>query len=105
MRCASACRGTASGPRKPGGTRPARSSRACARRSRRVSVSAERTAALRQLPSVDQILRAVAARPELADVPRVRLTATVREVLDQERRRVLAEAGAPLDADALATRV
>jgi L-seryl-tRNA(Ser) seleniumtransferase len=65
-------------------------------------VSADRAAALRQLPSVDHILRALATRPELADVPRARLTATVREVLDQERRRVLATANAPLDADALA---
>jgi L-seryl-tRNA(Ser) seleniumtransferase len=68
-------------------------------------VSAERTAALRRLPSVDQILRAVAARPELAEVPRARVTETVREVLDQERRRVLGGAAEPLDADALAARV
>jgi L-seryl-tRNA(Ser) seleniumtransferase len=60
--------------------------------------------ALRRLPSVDQLLRALAARPELADVPRARLTATVRELLDGERRRVLA--GAPVsDAEALAARV
>jgi L-seryl-tRNA(Ser) seleniumtransferase len=68
-------------------------------------VSADRTAALRHLPSVDQLLRLVAGRSELADVPRTRLTDTVREVLDRERRRVLGGPGAPADADALAARV
>jgi len=68
-------------------------------------VSAERAAALRKLPSVDQILRVIAGRPEVADVPRARLTETVREVLDRERRRLLAGDAGALDADALATRV
>ena len=68
-------------------------------------MSADRTAALRHLPSVDQLLRLVTGRPELADVPRTRLTDTVREVLDRERRRLLGGPGAPLDAEALATRV
>ena len=68
-------------------------------------MSAERAAALRHLPSVDQILRVIADRAEVADVPRVRLTATVRDVLDRERRRLLAgDASAP-DAETLATRV
>ena len=67
-------------------------------------MSAERSAALRLLPSVDQLLRALATHAEVADVPRARLTATVREVLDRERRRLLA-GGAPLDARALAARV
>jgi L-seryl-tRNA(Ser) seleniumtransferase len=67
--------------------------------------TADRTAALRHLPSVDQLLRVVVARAEVADIPRVRLTATVRDVLDRERRRLLAGAGAAVDADALATRV
>jgi len=67
-------------------------------------VSAERTAALRHLPSVDQLVRVLATRADLADVPRPRLTATVRDVLDRERQRLLA-GGAPLDADALTARV
>lgn len=68
-------------------------------------MSADRTAALRQLPSVDVLLRAVASRDEVADVPRPRLTATVRDVLDDERRRVLTSGGPALDAEALAARV
>jgi L-seryl-tRNA(Ser) seleniumtransferase len=67
-------------------------------------VSTERTAALRHLPSVDQLLRALGSHAELADIPRPRLTATVRDVLDRERRRLLA-GGASLDAHALAARV
>jgi L-seryl-tRNA(Ser) seleniumtransferase len=54
---------------------------------------------------VDQLLRAVAARPEVARIPRARLTATVREVLDRERRRLLGEGDGTVDADALVTRV
>jgi L-seryl-tRNA(Ser) seleniumtransferase len=67
-------------------------------------VSAEGTAALRNLPSVDQLLRALSAHAEVAEVPRVRLTATVRDVLDRERRRLLA-GGAPIGTPALAARV
>ena len=67
-------------------------------------MSAERAAALRRLPSVDQLLRTLAAHAEIAGVPRTRLTATVREVLDRERQRLLA-GGAPLDAAALASQV
>jgi L-seryl-tRNA(Ser) seleniumtransferase len=67
-------------------------------------VSADRTAALRHLPSVDQLVRAVATRREVAEIPRVRLTATIREVLDRERGRLLA-GGAPVDAEELAARV
>ena len=68
-------------------------------------MSADRTAALRGLPSVDVVVRAVAARAEMVDVPRVRLTATVRDVLDRERRRVLTTGGPALDAEALAAQV
>ncbi|PYM28886.1 MAG: hypothetical protein DME15_21030, partial [Candidatus Rokuibacteriota bacterium] len=50
-------------------------------------MSADRDAALRGLPSVDHLLRALAGRPELQGVPRARLTALVRETLDAERRR------------------
>ena len=59
---------------------------------------------LRRLPSVDQLVRAVALRPELAGVPRARLTADVRKLLDGERRRV--RAGGPVsDTQALTARV
>ena len=68
-------------------------------------MSADRTAVLRHLPSVDQLLRALGTRPEIADVPRARLTATVREVLDAERRRVLGGGDPASDAEALAARV
>jgi L-seryl-tRNA(Ser) seleniumtransferase len=68
-------------------------------------VPADRTAALRQLPSVDQILRALAARPDLADVPRARLTETARDAVDRERRRLLGGAPTALDAEALAREV
>ena len=62
-------------------------------------------AALRGLPSVDQLLRALAGRAELEGVPRARLTALVRETLDAERRRVREGRAAPVAADALAARV
>jgi L-seryl-tRNA(Ser) seleniumtransferase len=68
-------------------------------------VSAEPAAALRQLPSVDQLLRVLTLRADVSAIPRARLTATVREVLDRERRRLLG-GGTPVpDAETLATRV
>jgi L-seryl-tRNA(Ser) seleniumtransferase len=54
---------------------------------------------------VDVLVRAVAARGEMADVPRARLTATIRDVLEAERRRLLAAGGPAQDAEALAARV
>ena len=54
-------------------------------------MTAERTTpaqALRALPSVDALTRELADRPEIAGLSRPRLTATVRSVLDAERRRV-----------------
>jgi L-seryl-tRNA(Ser) seleniumtransferase len=66
-------------------------------------MSADRAAALRRLPSVDELLRVLAAHPDSAGVPRARLTAVVREVVDEERRRLLA-GEAPLAADALLAR-
>src|SRR5207253_1085752 len=78
--CAAAPR-TAAGRPRPGGPRPRRSSRACVPRSRRRSVSADRAAALRSLPSVDQLVRRVAADPALAGLSRPRLTAAVREAV------------------------
>jgi len=68
-------------------------------------VSADRGLAVRRLPSVDQLVRRLADHPELAAIPRPRLTAVVREALDAERRRVLAGEGPPADAEALARRV
>ena len=68
-------------------------------------MSADRAAALRGLPSVDQLVRGLADRAELRGVPRARLTALVRETLEAERRRVLEERGAPAAAEALAARV
>ncbi len=67
-------------------------------------MSGDRTAALRRLPSVDQVVRALAARPEAHDVPRPRLTTVVRELLDEERRRVAAGQAAPADAEAVVAR-
>ena len=68
-------------------------------------MSPDAPASLRALPSVDQLVRAVAGREELRGVSRPRVTATVREVLDGERRRILGARAAPADADTLATRV
>jgi L-seryl-tRNA(Ser) seleniumtransferase len=48
--------------------------------------------ALRRLPSVDQLVRRLAGRRELAGIPRARLTAVVRDAVDGERRRVRAGA-------------
>lgn len=66
-------------------------------------MSADR-AALRRLPSVDQVVRALAERPEARDVPRPRLTAVVRELLDEERRSVVAGRASAPDAGALVDR-
>jgi L-seryl-tRNA(Ser) seleniumtransferase len=68
-------------------------------------VSADPSAALRGLPSVDQLVRRVAGDPALAGLARARLTAAAREALDAERRRVREQSGAPADLDALAARL
>ncbi len=68
-------------------------------------MSADRAVALRSLPSVDQILRRLADRAELQGVTRPRLTALVREALDQERARVLQDHAAPVEAETLAARI
>jgi L-seryl-tRNA(Ser) seleniumtransferase len=47
----------------------------------------DRSVALRRLPSVDQLVRGLADRPELAGISRARLTAAVRDAVDAERRR------------------
>jgi L-seryl-tRNA(Ser) seleniumtransferase len=53
--------------------------------------------ALRRLPSVDQLVRRLAGHPELAGIPRARLTAVVRDAVDVERRRVRAGADGGAD--------
>ncbi|HXF96568.1 MAG TPA: hypothetical protein VNI61_10765, partial [Gemmatimonadales bacterium] len=58
-------------------------------------MSADRAALLRRLPSVDQVVRAVAEDPAAAGVPRPRLTALVRQAVEAERRRVLGGEGEP----------
>jgi L-seryl-tRNA(Ser) seleniumtransferase len=68
-------------------------------------VSADHAAALRSLPSVDQLLRRLADQAELSGVARPRLTALVREALEQERARVLRDHATPVAAEALAARV
>ena len=67
-------------------------------------MSADR-GALRALPSVDQLVRRLAGEAALATIPRARLTAATRDVLADERRRVLDGDGAPPDADTLMARV
>ena len=67
-------------------------------------MSADR-ATLRGLPSVDQLLRSLRDRPEVAKIPRARLTEMVREALDDERRRLLTGATAPVDVATLTARV
>ena len=62
-------------------------------------------ATLRGLPSVDQLVRVLGGRPEMAGIPRARLTAMARETLDAERRRLLSQSGAPADVATLADRV
>jgi L-seryl-tRNA(Ser) seleniumtransferase len=68
-------------------------------------MSGEPETSLRRLPSVDQLVRRVAERAEGPRLSRARLTATVREILERERRRVLAERAVAADVDALAERV
>jgi len=68
-------------------------------------MSADRAALLRSLPSVDQLVRQLADRAELRDLPRPRLTALVRETLEAERRHVLEARGAPAAAEVLGARV
>ena len=62
-------------------------------------------AGLRALPSVDALLVSLEGVTTLRDIPRRRLTETVRDVLAAERRRVLEAGGAPLAISALAERV
>jgi L-seryl-tRNA(Ser) seleniumtransferase len=68
-------------------------------------MSADVAAALRRLPSVDQLVRRLAGRVEVRSLSRPRITTTAREVLERERQRVRIDGGPPLDAEALADRV
>ena len=68
-------------------------------------MSAERATALRGLPSVDQLLRRLATHADLHGITRARLTALIRETLDQERVRVIGERAAPATVEVLAERV
>jgi L-seryl-tRNA(Ser) seleniumtransferase len=62
-------------------------------------------AALRRLPSVDQLVRVLGDRPELAGIPRARLTALVRETVDAERRSARTPGHTLADLETLAVRV
>ena len=68
-------------------------------------MSADRAAALRSLPSVDQLVRRLGADPALADLSRARLTAAAREALDGERTRVRGQGTPPADTDTLVARI
>ncbi|HEY7650008.1 MAG TPA: L-seryl-tRNA(Sec) selenium transferase [Methylomirabilota bacterium] len=68
-------------------------------------MSADRGTALRGLPSVDAVVRRLAGLPELEPVPRARLTAMVRELLDAERQRLAAGEGPPEDLESLTKRI
>jgi L-seryl-tRNA(Ser) seleniumtransferase len=68
-------------------------------------VSADPAARLRGLPSVDQLVRELESRAELSAVPRARLTACVRDLLERERRRTRADGDTSPDRGALAEQV
>jgi L-seryl-tRNA(Ser) seleniumtransferase len=68
-------------------------------------VGAELRERLRTLPSVDQLVREVGGRVELGHIPRARLIAFVRELLAEERRRLLAADGQSADLASLTARI
>ncbi len=68
-------------------------------------MTADRSAALRALPSVDELLRRLGDHAAADGIPRTRLAATIRDVLDAERQRVLLEQAAPAEPAMLAVRV
>ena len=68
-------------------------------------MSPDARTALRALPSVDELVRAVLARGELASVSRPRVTAVAREILDAERGRVVDGQTAAADLPTLESRV
>jgi len=61
--------------------------------------------ALRRLPSIDQLVRVLGTRPEMASIPRARLTALARETVDAERHRARTPGHTLADLDTLAARV
>jgi len=67
-------------------------------------VNAEQRQRLRALPSVDQLVREVERVSATQGLPRSRVTAAARDVLDAERRRLL-DGAAALDAHALGERL
>ncbi len=68
-------------------------------------MSAELRGILRQLPSVDRLVRQLEGREATRSLSRTRLTVTARAVLERERRRVRAEGGLPADLETLVERV
>jgi L-seryl-tRNA(Ser) seleniumtransferase len=68
-------------------------------------MSADPRAALRGLPSVDELVRLLAGRDEIRGLSRSRLTAIVRDVVEEERRHVRAGRGSAAEPAALAERV
>jgi L-seryl-tRNA(Ser) seleniumtransferase len=68
-------------------------------------VSRDERELLRALPAVDELVRTVAARPELRGVSRARLTATARDVVQAERRALLDGRGEAADTDTLVRRI
>jgi L-seryl-tRNA(Ser) seleniumtransferase len=68
-------------------------------------VKADRAAALRRLPSVDEVMRRVADDAALAALPRARVTAAAREALAAARARVAESDDEPPGVEALVARV
>jgi L-seryl-tRNA(Ser) seleniumtransferase len=68
-------------------------------------VTAELRHRLRELPSVDQLVREIEGRPELRPIPRGRLAECVRGVLDDVRRQALDGQSDPPDHTVLVSRV
>jgi L-seryl-tRNA(Ser) seleniumtransferase len=68
-------------------------------------VKADRAAALRRLPSVDEVMRRVAGDAALATLPRARVTAAARDVLAAARARVAQGHDDPPAVEALAAQV
>jgi L-seryl-tRNA(Ser) seleniumtransferase len=66
-------------------------------------MAAEKPLGLRRLPSVDQLVRDLAGRPDLKDISRARLTAAVREAVDGVRRGLISGDGAEADLGARVT--
>src|SRR5262249_61192199 len=98
-------KGRGRGLRGRGEARRGRWWRGCARRWRLLSMSADAVGPLRRLPSVDQLVRLVAGRPEVQSWSRPRLTAAARELLGSERYRVGAEGRPPEAPEALPDRL